>query len=83
MGKVIGRSGVRIDTLAKMHSCELKMRRELAMENGDTPLDIQSLRGSFVDVLAAERDIHLIVSVYKLQPLPKKWFFKAHRIIIL
>lgn len=61
MGKVIGKCGARIDSLANLHMCELKLLRDEASANGDTPLKIQSLRGVASDVLAAERDINTIV----------------------
>jgi predicted PilT family ATPase len=62
MGKVIGRSGSRIETLAKTHSCELKMLRDEAFPNGDTPLRITSLLGDYGDVLGVDRDVQDIVS---------------------
>lgn len=62
MGKVIGKCGARIDSLANQHMCDLKMLRDEACANGDTPLKIKSLRGVLGDVLAAEKDIKIIVS---------------------
>lgn len=66
IGKVIGKGGARIDALAKIHRCELKIRRDLALRDGAVPLEIQSINGSCSDVLGVERDVSLIVSEVKL-----------------
>lgn len=71
MGKVIGKGGARIASLAKSHSCDLKMVREEANCKGDTPLRIQSLRGFISDVLAAEKEVYDIVSKFCTRLLKK------------
>jgi predicted PilT family ATPase len=63
MGQVIGKGGARIDRLAKIHRCELKLVREEALANGDTPLNIKSLNESRDDVLRVEHDVQEIVSL--------------------
>lgn len=63
IGQVIGKGGTRIGTLATMYNCELQLLRGEALPNGDTPLQIQSLRGSFDDVLGVEKDVVTIVSL--------------------
>jgi predicted PilT family ATPase len=62
VGKVIGKGGTRIATLAKTHSCELRLLRDEVLPNGDTPLRIQSVAGDCMDLLALERDVNEIVS---------------------
>lgn len=66
IGKVIGKGGARIDALAKIHCCELRIRRDLATRSGEVPLEIQSLNGSNADVLGVERDVNLIVSFFPI-----------------
>ena len=67
IGKVIGKGGARIDALAKIHCCELRIRRDLVTRSGEMPLEIQSLNGSSADVLGVERDIYLIVSLMSVK----------------
>lgn len=65
IGRVIGKGGTRIASLADTYNCELQLVRGEALFNGDTPLKIKSLRASYEDVWGVELELETIVSLYE------------------
>jgi predicted PilT family ATPase len=64
IGKVIGKGGKTIEDLGKEHRCKVDFLRSYAHPNGDTPLEIRSLRNVYSDVAALAKKFARIVSFF-------------------